>query len=37
MRNTRGIDILVTNIESTRSVTIQCKSNQDGGNLMDSK
>ena len=31
MRNTRGIDILATNPDATRSVTIQCKSNQDGG------
>jgi hypothetical protein len=31
MRNTRGIDILATNAEAMRSVTIQCKSNQDGG------
>jgi len=31
MRNTRGIDILATNEEATRSVTIQCKANQDGG------
>lgn len=31
MRNTRGIDILATNEKATRSVTIQCKSNQDGG------
>ncbi len=31
MRNTRGIDILATNEEATRSITIQCKANQDGG------
>ena len=30
MRNTRGIDILATNASTKRSVTIQCKSNQDG-------
>lgn len=28
LRNTRGIDILVTNAEASRSVTIQCKTNQ---------
>ena len=28
LRNTRGIDILATNAEATRSVTIQCKTNQ---------
>jgi hypothetical protein len=31
MRNTRGIDILATNASAKRSVTIQCKSNRDGG------
>lgn len=31
MRNTRGIDILATNENAKRSVTIQCKANQDGG------
>jgi hypothetical protein len=31
MRNTRGIDILATNEQATRSVTIQCKTNQSGG------
>lgn len=31
MRNTRGIDILATNEAATRSITIQCKANQDGG------
>jgi hypothetical protein len=30
MRNTRGIDILATNESAKRSVTIQCKANQDG-------
>ena len=30
MRNTRGIDVLATNETATRSVTIQCKSNQNG-------
>jgi hypothetical protein len=28
LRNTRGIDILVTNQEASRSITIQCKSKQ---------
>jgi hypothetical protein len=28
LRNTRGIDILATNQDSTRSVTIQCKTSQ---------
>ena len=28
LRNTRGIDILATNAEASRSVTIQCKTNQ---------
>jgi hypothetical protein len=28
LRNTRGIDILATNQDATRSVTIQCKTNQ---------
>ena len=28
LRNTRGIDILATNSEGRRSVTIQCKTNQ---------
>jgi hypothetical protein len=28
LRNTRGIDILVTNQEASRSVTIQCKTSQ---------
>ena len=28
LRNTRGIDILATNAAASRSVTIQCKSNQ---------
>lgn len=31
LRNTRGIDILVTNQEASRSVTIQCKTNQKKG------
>jgi hypothetical protein len=30
LRNTRGIDILVTNAEASRTVTIQCKTNQRG-------
>jgi len=30
MRNTRGIDILATNENASRSVTIQCKTNQRG-------
>jgi hypothetical protein len=30
MRNTKGIDILATNASAKRSVTIQCKTNQDG-------
>ena len=30
LRNTRGIDILATNKDATRSVTIQCKTNQIG-------
>src|ERR1051325_8826105 len=30
LRNTRGIDILATNQDGTRSVTIQCKTNQSG-------
>jgi len=30
MRNTRGIDILATNEKATRSITIQCKTNQNG-------
>ena len=29
MRNTRGIDILATNAEAKRAVTIQCKSSRD--------
>ncbi|HEY9508659.1 MAG TPA: hypothetical protein VIV82_02230 [Verrucomicrobiae bacterium] len=28
LRNTRGIDILATNKDATRSITIQCKTNQ---------
>jgi hypothetical protein len=32
LRNTRGIDILATNQEATRSITIQCKTSQLGGN-----
>ncbi|MEK7685392.1 MAG: hypothetical protein AAB466_08220 [Verrucomicrobiota bacterium] len=28
LRNTRGIDILATNREASRSITIQCKTNQ---------
>ncbi len=28
LRNTRGIDILATNSEASRSITIQCKTNQ---------
>jgi len=28
LRNTRGIDILATNQEASRSITIQCKTNQ---------
>lgn len=28
LRNTRGIDILATNQDGTRSITIQCKTNQ---------
>jgi hypothetical protein len=30
LRNTRGIDILVTNAAASRTVTIQCKTNQHG-------
>ena len=30
LRNTRGIDILATNQEASRSITIQCKTNQLG-------
>jgi hypothetical protein len=30
LRNTRGIDILATNKEASRSITIQCKTNQNG-------
>src|SRR3954469_8019543 len=30
LRNTRGIDILVTNEAATRTITIQCKTNQVG-------
>jgi hypothetical protein len=30
LRNTRGIDIIVTNKTAARSVTIQCKTNQGG-------
>jgi len=30
LRNTRGIDIIVTNQSASRSVTIQCKTNQLG-------
>jgi hypothetical protein len=30
LRNTRGIDIIVTNQTAARSVTIQCKTNQGG-------
>jgi hypothetical protein len=30
LRNTRGIDILATNEAATRSVTVQCKTNQIG-------
>ena len=28
LRNTRGIDIIATNRDASRSVTIQCKTNQ---------
>ena len=28
LRNTRGIDIITTNKEASRSITIQCKTNQ---------
>ena len=28
LRNTRGMDILATNLEATRSITIQCKTTQ---------
>ena len=28
LRNTRGIDILATNSEASRSITLQCKTNQ---------
>ena len=28
LRNTRGIDLLATNEEGSRSITIQCKTNQ---------
>ena len=28
LRNTRGIDIIATNKEASRSITIQCKTNQ---------
>src|SRR5436309_13647123 len=31
LRNTRGSDILATNRAATRSITIQCKTNQSGG------
>jgi hypothetical protein len=31
LRNTRGIDILATNQAASRSITIQCKTNQSGG------
>ena len=30
LRNTRGIDVLATNQAATRSITIQCKTNQSG-------
>ncbi len=30
LRNTRGIDILATNNEASRTITIQCKTNQEG-------
>ena len=30
LRNTRGIDILATNQAASRSITIQCKTNQSG-------
>jgi hypothetical protein len=30
LRNTRGIDILATNEDATRSITIQCKASQGG-------
>jgi hypothetical protein len=30
LRNTRGIDILATNQAATRSITVQCKTNQRG-------
>ena len=30
LRNTRGIDILVTNAAASRTVTVQCKTNQRG-------
>lgn len=30
LRNTRGIDILATNQSASRSITIQCKTNQTG-------
>lgn len=33
LRNTRGIDILATNQAATRSITIQCKTNQRGAKV----
>ena len=33
LRNTRGIDILATNQAATRSITIQCKTNQRGAKI----
>jgi len=33
LRNTRGIDILATNQAASRSVTIQCKTNQRGAKI----
>lgn len=39
LRNTRGMDILVTNQNATRSITIQCKTTQQPGRvwLLDAK
>lgn len=39
LRNTRGIDILVTNQEASRSLTIQCKTSQkkDNGWILNNK
>ncbi len=33
LRNTRGIDVLATNQDATRAITVQCKTNQRGAKI----